>query len=412
MTTTLLTRISQLVTVDDKRCNPENPLGVLADAALLIQDGRIDWVGPASQAPAADHTVDCTAQTILPGLIDAHTHPIFAGDRADEFEQRLNGVSYQAIAAQGGGILKTVNATRQATAETLHTLTRQRLLSMRAYGVTTVEAKSGYGLDWATEEKCLRVLKQLRSELADELSVMTTYMGAHDIPSEYRDNPDAYVTAICDEQLPAVADARLADFCDVFCETGYFDVAQSRRILETARRLGMKLKVHAEEFTTLGGAALAGELGAVSADHLLHVDDTGIAAMKAGGTVATLLPGTAFYLNVPYAPVRKILDAGVPVALATDFNPGSCMIANLQLIMHLACLQMRMTPADIIRAVTVNAARALGLGDRGNITMGRRADLSVFATPGYSAIFYEVGVNHCTGVWVGGTFYANPSVMR
>ncbi len=400
----ILYNAEQLVTVDPARMTPDNPLGVIPKGALVIKDGCITALGGTCDfdLPDTTNTIDCTGQILLPGLIDSHTHPVFAGDRSDEFEKRLQGTSYLAIAQAGGGIKKTVAATRKASELELYISAKRRLETMLSFGVTTVETKSGYGLDSNSEEKSLRVLQKLKRELPQ--TVCVTYMGAHDIPIEYKDHPDSYVDLLCHDQLPKIAEQKLADFCDVFCETGYFSVAQSRRILETARTLGMKLKIHAEEFTDLGGAQLAGELGAVSADHLLHISDDSIQAMKQGGTVATLLPGTAFYLKLPhYAPARKLLDAGIPVALATDFNPGSCMSENIQLIMTLACLNMNMTPAEVIQGVTLNGAKALDLHhDRGSLEVGKRADLACFNASSYNELLYHFGVNHLTSVYIQG----------
>lgn len=402
----LLYNIGQLVTVDPARMTAENPLGIITNGAMRIEDGKIAWVGNSSEVNRVDfpshHWLDAKGKLVMPGLIDSHTHTIFAGDRADEFEMRLQGKSYLEIARAGGGILKTVNATRQADKQALYSLTRQRLQRMLNLGVTTVEVKSGYGLDFDSEIKCLEVLQALQQD--SPVSIVPTYMGGHDIPPEYQGRTDAYVDLLCNEQIPVVAERNLAVFCDVFCEKGYFDVAQSKRILETARQYGLKLKIHAEEFCDLGGAKLAGELGAVSADHLLNISDEGIAALKAGGTVATLLPGTAFYLRVKeYAPALKLIAAGVPVALATDFNPGSCVIDNLQWIMALACLQMNMTPVDVIKAVTLHAAMALDLQhDRGSLTVGKRADMALFEVGSYNELLYRMGSNLLEGVFVGG----------
>lgn len=406
----LIENIGQLITVDPARMTVENPLGIIENGAILFENGKIAWLGASGEMNRADypnaHWIDAHGRVMLPGLIDSHTHTIFAGDRANEFEMRLQGKSYQEIAQMGGGILKTVQATRSASAEVLNALTLQRLKRMLAFGVTTVEIKSGYGLDFNSEMKCLRVLKDLRAQAP--VSMVTTYMGGHDIPPEYQGFTDDYVDLICREHIPMVAEERLADFCDVFCEKGYFDVAQSRRILETARQYGLKLKIHAEEFCDLGGAKLAGELQAISADHLLNISDEGIAALKAGGTVATLLPGTAFYLRIKeYAPALKLITAGVPVALATDFNPGSCMIDNLQLIMALACLQMNMPPVDVIKAVTLNAAKALDLQqDRGSFAVGKRADAALFEMVSYNELLYRVGSNLLTDVYVAGQHYS------
>jgi imidazolonepropionase len=398
--------VQQLVTVDPDRSTQENPLGVIPDGALAVESGKIAWMGPSADLQLSDYPeaewIDAQGEIILPGFVDSHTHPIFAGNRADEFELRLQGATYLEIAERGGGIRKTVEATRHASEAELYELAKQRLLTMLSFGVTTVEAKSGYGLDWESELKSLRVIQRLRADLP--MTLCATYMGAHDIPPEYKANPATYVDKICQEQIPAVAQAGLAEFCDVFCEAGYFTVAQTRQILETARHHGLKLKVHAEEFCDFGGALLAGKMRAVSVDHLLHLSDEGIAALKQGGTVATLLPGTAFYLRLKdYAPARKILDAGVPVALATDFNPGSCMSENLQLVMTLACLQMGMTPAEVIRGVTLSGAMALDRHhDRGSLTVGKRADLALFRVSSYNELLYHFGVNHLHEVFVAG----------
>lgn len=400
----VIQNLAQLVTVPAEPV-ANNPLGVIPDGALVMDDGRIIWIGSTSALPAQyvdAERLDGTGKILTPGLIDAHTHTIFAGNRADEFEMRLQGKTYLEIAAAGGGIAKTVTSTRQADEQELVALTRARLTRMLGFGVTTVEVKSGYGLDFSSELKCLSVLRDLQNDAV--VDIIPTFMGAHDIPPEYKNRVDEYVDLVCREMIPAVANAGLAEFCDVFVEKGYFDVAQSRRVLECAREHGLKLRVHAEEFCDLGGAVLAGEMRATSADHLLHLSDVGIAALKTGGTVATLLPGTAFYLRLKdYAPARKLLDAGVPVALATDFNPGSCAIENLQLIMSLAALQMGMTPTEILRAVTVNAAMAVDRHhDRGSLEVGKRADLVLWNAATYNELLYRVGVNLVEQVFVQG----------
>ncbi len=414
MSATLLHHIEELITVDPNFTTEDNPLGLIKNGAILLENGVIAWLGTQTeweetyQAETRSRFGETLTETslagrlVLPGLIDSHTHTIFAGDRADEFEMRLQGKTYQEIATTSGGILNTVKSTRNASPEQLKTLTRERLLRMLSRGVTTVEVKSGYGLDFESELKCLNVLQALKTELP--LTLVPTYMGGHDIPPEYAGRTDAYVEELCTVQIPAIAEAKLAEFCDVFCEQGYFDVAQARRILETARAHGLKLKIHAEEFCDLGGASLAGELKSTSADHLLHISDAGISALKAGGTVATLLPGTAFFLRLTqYAPARKLLAAGVPVALATDYNPGSCAIDNLQWIMTLACLQMQMTPVEVIQAVTLNAARALDLHhDRGSLAVGKRADLAIFEAAHYTELLYQAGNNLLSGVYTAG----------
>jgi len=414
--TMIIHNAGQLVTVDPARITADNPLGIMENAAIVFENGKITWVGASDELKPADypsHTwLDAQGKLVMPGLIDSHTHTIFAGDRANEFEMRLQGKTYLEIAQAGGGILKTVQATRSASPELLSELTLQRLNRMLKLGVTTVEVKSGYGLDFASELKCLNVLKSLQAQ--SPVDIIPTYMGGHDIPPEYQGRTDTYVDALCQEQIPAVAEQKLAVFCDVFCEKGYFDVNQSRKILETARRHGLKLKIHAEEFCDLGGAKLAGELKATSADHLLHISDEGISALKAGGTVATLLPGTAFYLRIKeYAPALKLIAAGVPVALATDFNPGSCVIDNLQWIMALACLQMNMPPVEVIKAVTLHAAMALDLQhDRGSLTIGKRADIAIFDVAGYNELLYRMGSNLLTDVIVNGLHYQHGGLRQ
>ncbi len=401
----LLTHLTEIVTVDPDRMTSENPLGCIPNGAIGIENEIIAWIGPADEVPGDWQDAEILDQeglVALPGLIDSHTHPVFAGDRADEFEARLQGKTYLEIAQAGGGILKTVMATRAASFNQLLDLTESRILESMRFGVTTLEAKSGYGLTTASELKSLEVLKSLQEDLP--VDIVPTFMGAHDIPPEYKDNVDAFVDLVCEEMIPAVAEQKLARFCDVFCETGYFSVAQSRRILETGMAYGLAPRIHAEEFSDLEGAIMASELGAFSADHLLNLSDKGIRRLAESNTVATLLPGTAFYLRLKeYAPARRLLDAGATVALATDFNPGSCMSQNIQLMMTLGCLQMGMLPHEAIRAVTLNAAKALGLAhDRGSITVGKRADLAFFNVRSYHDILYHYGVNHLTQLWIAG----------
>ncbi len=401
----LLTHFEQVVTVDPSLSSPSNPLGVIEDGAIGIEGNQIAWVGSSDDIPPDWEDVyelDHEGVIVLPGLIDSHTHPVFAGQRADEFEARLRGKTYLEIAKAGGGILKTVNATRGASSEELQYLTEERIIEAMRFGVTTMEAKSGYGLTTASELKSLEVLKTLNSELP--IDIIPTFMGAHDIPPEYKDRTDEYVDLVCQEMIPAVAENNLAVFCDVFCEEGYFSVAQTRRILEAGLAHGLLPKIHAEEFTDLEGAIMAAELGAVSADHLLHLSDKGIYVLAESDTVATLLPGTAFYLRMKeYAPARKLLDAGAQVALATDFNPGSCMSQNIQLMMTLGCLQMGMLPHEVIRAVTLNAAKAVGKAhDRGSLTPGKRADMAVFAVSSYNELLYHFGINHLAQLWIEG----------
>lgn len=369
---------------------------VLANGTVIVDGATIAWLGLQTQAPPAPPgaaVLDCAGKVVTAGLVDSHTHLIFAGARADEFEQRLQGVRYQEIAARGGGINVTVHQVRRSSKEELTALARPRLRRLLAFGVTTVEVKSGYGLTPADEIKCLEAIAELHAEGPWELAA--TFLGAHAVPPEFQDDRAGYVDLLVNEMLPEVARRGLAEFCDVFCETGVFSLAESERILTRARDLGLRLKVHADELTPLGGAELAARLGAVSADHLLCISDAGIDALAASGTVATLLPGTAFFLGVPYAPARRLLERGVRVALASDCNPGTCPTENLPLAGAMACTQMKMLPAEALAALTTHAAAALGRQDRiGTLAEGRQADLVVWDVPDYRHLFYHFGVNH------------------
>jgi imidazolonepropionase len=371
-------------------------VAVLNDGALIAEGGRITWVGPTAElppVPADAEVLDATGRVVLPGFVDSHTHLVFAGSREDEFEQRLRGDTYQQIAERGGGINATVRRVRAASKEELKALARPRLDRLLRFGVTTVEVKSGYGLTLADELKCLEAIAELNAE--GPLELVPTFLGAHAVPPEWHGRRDAYVRLLVDEMLPEVARGRLAHFCDVFCETGVFDLDESARILTRARDLGFALKVHADELTPLGGTELAVRLGAVSADHLLHVTDAGVRALAASGTVATLLPGTAFFLGLPYAPARHLIEGGAAVALASDCNPGTCPTENLPLAGAMACTQMRMLPAEAVTALTLNAAAAVGRSDRlGSIEVGKQADLVVCGVPDYRHLFYHFGVNH------------------
>jgi imidazolonepropionase len=369
---------------------------VLTQASVVCQDERIHWIGPTAQLPPlpADTTLlDATGKVVLPGLVDSHTHLVFAGTREDEFEQRLQGATYQEITARGGGINATVRRVRQSSKEELKTLARPRLRRLLAAGVTTIEVKSGYGLTLADELKSLEAIADLNAEGPWEL--VPTFLGAHAVPPEFVGNRASYLRLLVDEMLPEMARTRLADFCDVFCETGVFDVAESTSILGRARQLGFRLKLHADELTPLGGAELAAQLNATSADHLLCITDAGIDALAATDTVATLLPGTAFFLGLPSAPARRLLDRGLVVAVASDCNPGTCMTENLPLVGAMACTQMKMLPGEVLSALTLNAAAALARSDRiGSLEVGKQADLVLCDIPDYRHLFYHFGVNH------------------
>jgi imidazolonepropionase len=391
---TILHHAAQLVASSSSReCAP------IADGALVIRDGLIEWVGPTAAMPPLPQDepdvtwLDVTGKVVLPGFVDSHTHLLFAGSRVDEFEQRLQGMSYQEITARGGGILSTVQRVRQASKEELKKLARPRLQRLLQFGVTTIEVKSGYGLTPADEIKCLEAIAELNDEGPWEL--VPTFLGAHAVPPEYRHNREGYIRSLCEVMLPEVARQRLADFCDVFCETGVFSVAESRTILTRARDLGLRLKLHADELSPLGGAELAAEMGAVSADHLLCITEKGIDALAASNTVATLLPGTAFFLGMDYAPARRLIERGVTVALATDCNPGTCMTENLPLVGAMACTQMGMLPGEVVTALTLNAAAALGRSERiGSLTVGKQGDAIVCDVSDYRELFYHFGINH------------------
>ncbi len=372
-------------------------LGIIADGALLVEDGIIRRVGVAAEVVEGVDTSECTVidasgQCVMPGFVDPHTHFLFAGHRAEEFSWRLRGDTYMQIMERGGGIVNTVRDTREATGEDLFSVGWQRLSSMLSFGVTTVEGKSGYGLDAVTEIKQLEVMAELNRKHVVE--IVPTFMGAHAVPPEYKGRTEEYVQYLLDNVMPLVAQSKLAEFCDVFCEKGVFSVEQSRRLLKRAQQLGMQAKVHADEIVTLGGAELAAEVGALSAEHLLHASDEGIHRMGAAGTIAVLLPATAFCLREPYARARVMIDAGVPVALATDFNPGSCFTESIPLVIALAALYMQMTPAEIVTALTINAAAAVGRADRiGSLEVGKQADFIVLKHPSHLYLPYHAAVN-------------------
>ena len=371
---------------------------IFQNASLLALGNRITWIGPADELPTLPldaEVIDAAGKVVMPGFVDSHTHLIFAGTRENEFEQRLQGATYQQIAAKGGGINSTVKRVREASRDQLKALARPRLRRLCAAGVTTVEVKSGYGLSLVDELKSLEAIADLNSE--GPLELVATFLGAHAVPPEFASDRRGYVRLLLDVLLPEIRQRQLAEFCDVFCETGVFDLVESEQILRKARELGFRLKIHADELTPLGGAELAAKLRAASADHLLCITETGIDALAASETVATLLPGTAFFLGLPYAPARKMLDRGVAVALASDCNPGTCMSENLPLMGAMACTQMKMLPAEAITALTLNAAAALGRSDRiGSLEVGKQADLVICDIPDFRHLFYHFGVNH---VW-------------
>jgi imidazolonepropionase len=355
------------------------PYGAIEDGALAIKDGRIAWLGPASELPHRDagEVIDGGGGWLTPGLIDAHTHLVFAGDRSGEFEQRLTGTSYEEIARSGGGIARTVAATRQASHGELEAVAARRLACLLAEGVTTVEIKSGYGLDRATEIKMLEVARRLGERYP--VDVRTTFLGAHALPKEYANDRAGYLDLVCTQVLPEVAERGLADAVDAFCEGIAFTPDEVARVFETARALALPVKLHADQLSDLGGAALAARFGALSADHLEYTSEGGVQAMAAAGTVAVLLPGAFYTLRERQRPpVELFRRHGVPMALATDCNPGSSPITSLLAILNLACNLFGLTPEEALAGVTRHAASALGLDDRGTLAVGQRADLALW----------------------------------
>lgn len=396
-----LLNASQLVTMAGPGAG-EQGLGVIEGGGVLIADGVIAEVGPSGELEARISpgwkVFDASGCVITPGLVDPHTHVVFAGSRELEFEARLKGASYEEIARSGGGIRSSVRALREASTDELKAAGRRRLRALISYGVTTAEAKSGYGLSTADELRTLEVIRDLGEEGPVEL--VPTFLGAHEVPDEYRSDREGYVNLVIDEMIPEVSRRGLAKFCDVFCEDHVFDVDQSGRILRAGAEYGMRPKVHADELTDIGGAGLAAEVGAVSADHLTKASDRGLAAMLEAGVVPVLLPGTSFFLRSDYAPARKMLDMGLPVALATDMNPGSCTTDSLPLVMTIACLNMGMSPFEAMRAVTINAAAAIGMEDKlGTIEVGRQADLAVFRAERYQYLAYHFGSSDVRAVF-------------
>ena len=355
-------------------------LELIEDGALVVRDGRIAWVGAAADLPAVAGDLvarNCRGALLTPGLIDCHTHLVFAGDRAAEFEQRLSGASYEDIARAGGGIMSTVRATRAAGEEALFQVSAARLAALMDEGVTTVEIKSGYGLNMADELKMLRVARKLGTRLP--VTVTTSFLGAHALPPEFAGRADDYIAFLCEDVLPVAVAARLVDAVDAFCDNIGFTPAQTRRLFTRARELKLPVRLHAEQLSAQGGAALAASFGALSADHLEHLDDAGIAAMAGAGTTAVLLPAAFYFMReTKLPPIAALRAAGVPMAVATDLNPGTAPVVSLLAAMHMACTLFRLTPAEAWRGVTANAARALGLADRGTLEAGKRADFCVW----------------------------------
>jgi imidazolonepropionase len=381
----------------------DSPYGALHDGALGIDGDRIAWIGAARDVATASaaRTLDARGRWVTPGLVDCHTHLVYAGNRADEFEARQRGASYAEIAQRGGGILATVRATRGATADDLVRASMPRLAALAAEGVTTVEIKSGYGLDTATELRMLEAARALAA--AAGVDVRTTLLAAHAVPPEHAGRKGEYVDLVCRETIPAAAQARLADAVDAFCETIAFSPEETRRIFDAARRAGLAVKLHADQLSDGGGAALAAEYGALSADHLEYANEAGIAAMARAGTVGVLLPGAFYALRETRRPPLAALRAHrVPIAVATDCNPGTSPVTSLLLMMNMACTLFDLAPEEALAAVTRDAARALGLADRGTLAVGQRADVALWDVATPAELAYRIGGNPLAGLVRGG----------
>jgi len=398
---------SQLVTL----AGPQQPrvgsdmsdLAIIHDGGMLITDGKIDIVGSSDRIEknaSSAEIIDAGGRVVLPGFVDAHTHLVFAGNRLDDFERRARGETYEQIAKAGGGIWSTVEKTRAASGDELFAQAQKHTEWFLRCGTTTVEAKSGYGLTVEDELKILRVMSRLNEETP--LEIVPTFLGAHAVPREM--DADEYIELVIDEMLPRIATEKLAEFCDVFCERGYFDVKKSRRILTAARELGLRLRIHADQLTSSGGEKLAADLEATTADHLEKTDEQGIAAMKSVGVQPVLLPGSVYVLgSTDYPRAREMIEAGLAVVIATDFNPGSSPTASMPMILSLACTQMKMSPPEAITAATINAAYSLNRGDRiGSLERGKLANFSVFDCEDYRELAYWFGTPQTHSVYVKG----------
>ncbi len=401
---------NQVVTVASfgekfKRGEKQGEIFVIENGSVLVRDDKIEWVGRAIDFNFGLYgdeieVFDVSGKVLMPGFIDAHTHLVFAGTREDEFDLRIKGFTYQQIAKMGGGILSTVEKTRKATADELFKIACGYAEKALLNGTTTIEIKSGYGLNLEDEVKILEIANKLNG---NPVNTVATFLGAHAIPPEFKDKKDEYVNFLIDELIPKVGSGKLAKFCDVFCEKGYFTAEDAENILNAGKKYGLLPKIHAEQFSNYNGVKVGIKVGAISIDHLENITDEDIELLSKSDSVAVLLPGVSFFLNYKYPPARKLIDAGVPVAIASDFNPGSCMSLNMQLILTIACIQMKMTIEEAITASTLNAASALGISNiTGSIEIGKKADVVIFDAQNYKMIPYFFGENHVSGVMVNG----------
>lgn len=402
----IIKNIGKLVTMEGsflpRTGNQMNELVILENAYIAVVEGKIFQVGTGEDYKelVGENTIidDVSGMLVTPGLIDSHTHLVHGGSRENEFSKKLNGVPYIQILQEGGGILSTVNSTRKATFDELYNKAKKSLDRMLEFGVTTVEEKSGYGLDLDTEVKQLEVAHQLDKN--HPVDLVHTFLGAHAVPVEYKSASKAYIKLLVEEIMPRVKELGLAEFCDVFCEEGVFSVKESEYILSKAKEMGYKLKIHADEIVPIGGAELAAKLDCISADHLMAASDEGLKDMAKKGVIANLLPGTSFNLNKPSANGRKMIDLNVPISLSSDYNPGSCPSENLQFAMQLGCLNLKMTPNEVLTAVTINAAHCLDRATEiGSIEVGKKADIAVFDAPNVEYLMYHFGINHIDRVY-------------
>lgn len=414
----ILKNIGKLVTMQGSssfRVKEEmNKINIIENAYIAVKNGKILAIGVGDEFGnlCGDDTKihDAEGLLVTPGLIDSHTHLIHGGSRENEFSMKLNGVPYIEILNNGGGILSTVKATKEASEEALYKKAKKSLDRMLEFGVTTVEEKSGYGLELNTEIKQLEVARALDKN--HPVDLVHTFLGAHAVPEEYKENHKAYIDILVDVMMPKIKDMGLAEFCDVFCEEGVFTIEESEYILQKAKEMGYKLKIHADEIESLGGAGLAAKLGCVSADHLMAASDEGIKMMAENNVVANILPATSFNLNKNYADCRKMIDMGAIVSLSSDYNPGSCPSENLQLVMQLGCLHLKMTPNEVLTAVTINAAYAIDRADKiGSIEVGKNADFVVFDARNVEYLMYHFGINHTKKVYKNGNLVVDNKVV-
>ena len=402
----IIKNIGKLVTMENsffpRIGKSMDELTIIENAYIAICQGKIFKVGVGEDYKelVGENTIidNASGMLVTPGLIDSHTHLIHGGSRENEFSKKLKGVPYIEILKEGGGILSTVNATKNATFDELYNKAKKSLDRMLEFGVTTVEEKSGYGLEFETEVKQLQVAHKLDKD--HPVDLVHTFLGAHAVPVEYKSNSKAYIKLLVEEIMPKIKEMNLAEFCDVFCEEGVFSVEESEYILSKAKEMGYKLKIHADEIVPIGGAELAAKLGCISADHLMAASDEGLKNMAENGVIANILPGTSFNLNKPSADARKMIDLNVPVSLSSDYNPGSCPSENLQFVMQLGCLNLNMTPNEVLSAVTINAAHCIDRANEiGSIEIGKKADIAIFDAPNVEYLMYHFGINHIDRVY-------------